>query len=154
MRSSESAPAHPLPPTIRALVRGAAIAFILFFIAVIVIADRGEGGRWWAFLMSIPGGDKLGHVGLVGILCLLCNLALPWRSHSRLPAAISLTTAVLLTLLTLEEIAQAFLPHRTCDFGDWIADLAGLALGQWVALRAGRWLGGRSTGTSVPRSHG
>lgn len=125
---------------------------MVFFLAVIVIADRGEGDRWWAFLLRIPGGDKLGHFGLVGVLCLLCNLAIPWRQHLRLPAAMTFTTAVLLTLLTLEELAQAFLPHRTCDLGDWLADLLGLALGQWMALRARRWFAPRTAGDSLPLS--
>ena len=154
MRSSESASVPPFPPALRIIVRGAAIAFVVFFLAVIVIADRGDGDRWWAFLLRIPGGDKLGHVGLVGVLCLLCNLAIPWRQHVRLPAAMTWTTAVLLTLLTLEEIAQAFLPHRTCDFGDWLADLIGLALGQWLALTARRWFASRPAEDSIPHSRG
>lgn len=154
MQSSGRAPASPFPPAIRSLVRGGTIAFVVFFLAVIVIADRGEGDRWWAFLLRIPGGDKLGHFGLVGVLCLMCNLAIPWRQHARLPAAMTVTTAVLLTLLTLEEIAQAFLPHRTCDFGDWLADLLGLALGQWMALQARRWFAPRTAGDSLPLSHG
>ncbi|MBL9171930.1 MAG: VanZ family protein [Verrucomicrobiales bacterium] len=154
MRSPGSVPAHPFPPAVRILVRGATVAFVLFFIAVIVVADRGEGDRWWAFLMRIPGGDKLGHVGLVGMLSLLCNLAFPGRRRFRLPAGMSVTTAVLLTLLTLEEIAQAFLPHRTCDPGDWLADLVGLAAGQWMALQARQWFGGRSVGNSTPQSPG
>ena len=40
---------------------------------------------------------------------------------------------ILLALLSLEELAQAFIPTRTCDFFDWLADLAGLALGQAAA---------------------
>ena len=32
--------------------RAAAIAFIVFLSWVIVIADRGEGGRWWSFIGS------------------------------------------------------------------------------------------------------
>ncbi|MFO1459515.1 MAG: VanZ family protein [Verrucomicrobiota bacterium] len=154
MRSSGFAPIIPLPPAIQALVRASAFVFVLFFIAVIVIADRGEGDRWWAFLMRIPGGDKLGHVGLVGMLCLLCNLAIPGYRRGRLPAGMTLITATLLTLLTLEEIAQAFLPHRTCDLGDWLADLLGLALGQWLALHVRRWVASRTAGASIPLSRG
>ena len=116
----------------------AAIAYVAFFITIVIIADRGEGDRWWAFIHQIPYGDKIGHLVLIGMLSLLCNLALAPRKVSHLPPFITLTTFVLLVLLTLEEIAQAFLPTRTCDLGDWLADLAGLALGQWLALIARR----------------
>lgn len=110
-----------------------AFAFIGFFLIIIRIANRGEGDQWWSFIHHIPYGDKVGHLGLVGTLCFLCNLALPdWKWH-RLPRWITPTTLILLLLLTGEEIAQAYQPHRTCDLYDWLADLAGLATGQWLA---------------------
>ncbi|MBN9691625.1 MAG: VanZ family protein [Verrucomicrobia bacterium] len=115
------------------------LGFIVVFLGIILIANRGEGDRWWAFLKSIPAGDKLGHVGLVGLLSLLTNLTFP-GTHPRLPRWLTRTTFILLVLLTLEELAQAFLPHRTCDFGDWVADLIGLGLGQTLALRFRRAL--------------
>lgn len=115
------------------------LGFIVVFLGIILIANRGEGDQWWAFLKSIPAGDKLGHVGLVGLLSLLTNLTFP-GTHPRLPRCLTRTTFILLVLLTLEELAQAFLPHRTCDFGDWVADLIGLGLGQTLALRCRRAL--------------
>ncbi len=114
----------------RHLSLAAALAFIAFIITIIVIADRGEGARWWSFIDRIPHGDKLGHLGLIGTLSLLCNLAFSAGKPARF---ITRTTLVLLVLLTLEELAQAFIPTRTCDFFDWLADLAGLALGQITA---------------------
>lgn len=117
----------------RSIIRVVALVFVAVFIGIIVIADRGEGDRWWAFLLEIPHGDKLGHLGLVGTLCLLCNLALPWRPLPRPLGFVSTVTLVLFVLLTLEEIAQAFVPSRTCDWFDWLCDLAGLAAGQGLA---------------------
>jgi hypothetical protein len=117
----------------RTLSRIAASAFIVCLITIIVIADRGEGARWWAFLDGIPYGDKFGHLVLIGTLSLLCNLAIPTQSCAWLPRFITLTTLVLLVLLSLEELAQAFIPTRNCDFFDWLADLAGLVLGQSAA---------------------
>lgn len=113
----------------------AALAFIAFFITIIVIADRGEGDRWWAFIHEIPFGDKLGHLVLIGTLGLLCNLALPSRRVSFLRVFVTWTTLVLFTLLSLEELAQALLPNRTCDFFDWLADIAGLTIGQFLAAK-------------------
>lgn len=116
----------------------AALAFITFFLLIIRIANRGEGEQWWSFIHHIPYGDKVGHLGLVGMLSFLCNLAsLRWR-WKFLPRWITPITLILLLLLTAEEISQAYQPHRTCDIFDWIADLAGLATGQWLAILIGR----------------
>lgn len=123
------------PDTFRRIAfRIAAIAFGLFLIAVMVIADRGEGDSWWPFLHRIPFGDKTGHVLLFGTLNFLCNLAFPKFRIRFLPRLITATTFVLLILISLEELAQAFIPTRTCDLKDWLADLAGLALGQLAAI--------------------
>lgn len=112
-----------------------ACAFITFFIAVVIIANRGEGNQWWGVINGIPNGDKVGHLVLTGTLSLLCNLAIPLRPCGRLSHLVTLPTLVLLVLLSLEELAQTFIHTRTCDFFDWLADLAGLALGQLAATR-------------------
>ncbi|MEI6177909.1 MAG: VanZ family protein [Verrucomicrobiota bacterium] len=124
----------------RALTRIAALTFIVFMIVIIIIADRGEGSRWWAFIDHIPYGDKVGHLGLIGTLSLLCNLAISPKKYAFLPRFITLTTLILLVFLSLEELAQAFIPTRTCDVFDWLADLAGLALGQFAAAALSRQL--------------
>ncbi len=118
---------------LRDLIRLAALAFGLFIIAAIVIANRGEGQSWWPFLGQIPYGDKLGHIGLFGTLNFLCNLAFPTFRFRFLPRFVTGATFTLFVLVSLEEISQAFLPSRTCDFSDWLADLAGLVLGQVAA---------------------
>ena len=122
---------------VRTLSRVAASAFVLFFVTISVIADRGEGVRWWGFIGHIPQGDKLGHMVLVGTMAFLCNLAILPRSRPWLPRFITLTTLVLLVLLSLDEVVQAFISTRTCDIFDWLADLMGLALGQTVATVSG-----------------
>ncbi len=117
------------------LSRVGALAFIAFFITIVIIADRGEGDRWWAFVHEVPFGDKLGHLVLIGTLGLLCNLAIRPRRVLFLPRFVTRTTVVLFVLLSFEELAQALLPNRTCDFFDWVADIAGLTIGQFFAAR-------------------
>ncbi len=112
----------------------AAVAFIGFFIWIIIIADRGNGTPWWSFIDQIPYGDKVAHLGLVGALSLLCNLAFT-RTNSTQRRFITRTTWVLFILLSLEELSQGFIPHRHLDLFDWLADLAGLGIGQMVAMR-------------------
>ena len=118
----------------RPLATAAATGFIGFFIWIIVIADKGEGVPWWSFIHQIPFGDKVGHFGLVGTLSFLCNLAFG-RWEGNRPRFITRTTWVLLVLISLEELSQGFMPHRHLDFFDWLADLAGLAVGQMLAMR-------------------
>jgi hypothetical protein len=112
----------------------AAVAFVGFFVWIIVIADKADGVPWWSFIDQIPYGDKVGHFGLVGTLSLLCNFAFTrWKSGR--PRFITRTTWVLFFLLSLEELSQGFIPHRHLDVFDWLADIAGLAVGQFLAKR-------------------
>ena len=114
-------------------IRVAASGFILFLILVIIVADFSETNQWWPFIERIPYGDKLGHIGLFGTLCFLCNLAFPSRRFGRRPLLITKTTLVLFALISLEELSQIFIVSRHCDILDWLADLIGLAAGQTAA---------------------
>jgi len=129
-----------VPTTQIAFARIAALGFGLFIIAAVIIANRGEGGSWWPFLKYIPFGDKVGHVGLFGTLSFLCNLAFPRFRLRFLPRIVTATTFVLLVLISLEELSQAFIPSRTCDIKDWLADLTGLFSGQLAAAITLRFL--------------
>lgn len=121
---------------LRSLATLAAAGFVIFFIWIVVIADRGNGTPWWSFIIDrIPCGDKLGHLGLIGMMSFLCNLAFPSRKSGFLPRFITLTTLILLVLLSMEELSQGFIKTRHLDFYDWLADLSGLALGQFIAMR-------------------
>lgn len=122
----------------RLFIRLAALAFGLFIIAAVIIANRGEGSQWWSFIHKIPYGDKLGHIGLCGTLSFLCNLAFPSRPFGHRPFLVTRTTLVLLTIISLEELSQLFIPTRSFDLFDWLADLIGLAAGQTAALLCNR----------------
>lgn len=114
------------------------IAFSIFIALVIRAANTGQGGRYWGFLHHIPWGDKLGHFILMGTLCLLLNLALRCRTVrlGRLP--MQLGTLIISVFVIVEEISQVFLPHRTFDLGDLLADGIGIALATWVSTAIAR----------------
>ncbi len=118
----------------RILFGALAFSFLVFFIVIVIIADRGDGNRWWGFLVRHRYGDKLGHLILVGTLSFLGNLAFSIRPLRWLPRRITTVTFILFLLLTIEELSQAFIPSRSCDVLDWLADVCGLALGQFIAL--------------------
>ncbi|BET65692.1 hypothetical protein ASA1KI_06100 [Opitutales bacterium ASA1] len=115
--------------------------FAAVFVAIIVIANRGEGARWWGFLETIPYGDKLGHFGLLGTFSLLLNLALRGRRLARVVPWVMLGSVLLAVAITAEECSQAFLASRTFDLADLAANFVGIAAGEvvvrWILRRRG-----------------
>jgi VanZ family protein len=78
-----------------------------------------QGGFW--LIEALPYGDKLAHTCAFGVLGLLLSQAI-----QRWWIALSLTSLYGLS----DEIHQYFVPGRSVDITDWIADTlgAGLAL--------------------------
>lgn len=141
---------NSFPQISRQLAVGAAVSFIVFFIWIVVIANQGNGTPWWSFIDQIPYGDKVGHLGLIGTMSFLCNLAFYRQKPAFLPPFITTTSAVILVLLTAEELSQAFIKTRHLDLFDWLADLAGLGIGQFCAMKFRRFLKSRAQVTSGP----
>ncbi len=125
----------------RLLAVTAALGFVGFFVWIVTIANRAGGTPWWSFITYIPYGDKVGHLALVGLLAFLCNLAFPSRKWW----LVTKTTLVLLLIITLEELSQVFIVTRHLDLFDWLADLAGLVLGQFSAGKFRQFLKSRAT---------
>jgi VanZ family protein len=109
------------------------LVFVLFtsgFVSLIVVADRGGAGHLWDFVGRIPCGDKLGHLVLVGTLSLLLNLMLEGRRGPGRRPRILPGSVLLLVVMTLEEGSQAFIPHRSFDPLDWLANVIGIFCGE------------------------
>jgi len=81
--------------------------------------------------------DKVLHGVEYGGLGLLLGLAL---RGSGLRAGRAAALALLLASLygASDEIHQGFVPNRSCDLRDWVADTGGAALGALVAARLRR----------------
>ena len=73
--------------------------------------------------------DKLAHIGVYGVLSLLLYMAFInsprslWKSH---PVILSILFSVLYGLS--DEIHQMFVPMRTAELADLLADCAGVGL--------------------------
>ena len=135
----------------RWIARGAFVTYAALFVAIVAIADRGHGDRYWHFIRSIPFGDKLGHLGLVGTLSLLLNLALGRRKAPGRLGFAMLGSVIVLAVMSLEELSQIIVSTRTFDVFDWLANLAGTVVGEMMA----RWLGrGEGRGESGPSRTG
>ena len=93
-------------------------------------------------------GDKINHAGAYGIMMVLAFRATRWlmpRSSTAAQLVVALTYCMLYG--GSDEIHQAYVPNRTSDIFDWIADTAGalLAIGCSLLLlhtRIGRFLFG------------
>ena len=81
--------------------------------------------------ISIPLSDKIGHVGLFGIL----GATLAYgrvRAAAPPPHVVLILSGVLYGLA--DEWHQSFVPGRTATAGDLLADVVGVALGYGVVV--------------------
>src|SRR5687768_16376058 len=88
--------------------KAALILFISFLIGLVLLADSGRGQRLFGLVHEVPGGDKLGHFVLFGILSFLVNLL--WRGArvSFLGVSFFKSSVLLMTIVALEEFSQLF----------------------------------------------
>ena len=103
-----------------------AAGFALVLFLLIVLADTRNLGPLLA-VYDFPYGDKISHVVLYGGLTLIAALAAV-RSSTREPLrAVLLVSAVMVLLVSLEELSQFAFPARRPDLLDLVASYAGIA---------------------------
>jgi len=122
-----------------------AAAFAVFLALIIGLADTASLGVLHG-VYDWPYGDKLGHFTLYGTLALLIGLALLQRRPDRRPSGQLLTGYLIMILLvTLEELSQAWIPTRSPDPFDLTASYLGVFAGALAAIGLRRASdGGRS----------
>ncbi len=99
-------------------------------------------------LSSIPGrdiptiefsySDKIVHCGIYGVLGALCFRALRLTTRLRVVPAILVVPLIVLAYGISDEVHQMFVPQRSSEVLDVVADVVGGALG---AILASRWPG-------------
>lgn len=115
-----------------------AIAYFVFLGVVVYFADSRAHLHWFTYLRSIPGGDKYGHFLLMGSLAFLVNLSLSCRVVRIAGRGFLLGSLLVLILITIEELSQRFVPYRTFDLLDLLADYLGVFVFSWLALAVQR----------------
>jgi len=80
--------------------------------------------------------DKIEHLTAYFILSILLSLSLFFQNKYRLFKkyfAIA-TLSIISIYAALDELHQLFIPGRTCDFYDWLADFTGAAIGVFIVF--------------------
>ncbi len=73
---------------------------------------------------SFPGADKIAHFGFYGVMGFLFVL---WRREIGTGAAVAVVLAAIFAALlgAVDEFHQQWIPGRSMEFFDWVADFAG-----------------------------
>ena len=105
-----------------------AFSFFVFILYIIYLADTNKSSIFFDFVKSIPYGDKLGHIGLFGLLTFLVSWALKFKAVTFKKVKIYYGAILVFSFAFLEELSQAFYPNRTLDIYDLFADIIGIVL--------------------------
>ncbi|HSL98512.1 MAG TPA: VanZ family protein [Candidatus Limnocylindria bacterium] len=83
--------------------------------------------------VNIPYLDKAAHLGVYGVMGLLCNL---WRRESGVSAGRAVLESLLFAAMTgaVDEAHQHWIPGRSMEFLDWMADTLGGGTGAVFSL--------------------
>lgn len=104
------------------------LGFFIFIGFIIYLADTADHNFAFRLIGHIPYGDKLMHGLLYGVMALLLNYGLKFKSIKFLGFNMQLGAIIVLVFATIEEISQYWLPSRTFDLGDLLADFVGVVL--------------------------
>jgi VanZ family protein len=85
---------------------------------------------------DLPGIDKVGHLGMYAVLAVLMVRALVKANHPLRTFLIVLGLASLFG--AADEWHQQFIPGRTTDPRDWLADTFGAGFGTMISVAASR----------------
>ena len=104
------------------------MAFFIFIATIIYQADSANYNFAFRLVGQIPYGDKIAHTILYGIMALLLNYGLNHKVVNIGKFNLQLGAIIVLTFAGVEEMSQYFIPSRTCDIYDFIADTIGVTI--------------------------
>ena len=118
-----------------------ALAFVCFTVWLIHEANIGRDNILFKTVRATPYGDKIGHILLAGSLTLVTNLLIRYRSFSLGRMQIPWGSFIIFVIVAIEEGSQYYLPTRSLDLWDAIANLVGIMVAtaaQWGAIQRRR----------------
>jgi VanZ family protein len=119
------------------------LSFFIFISFIIFLANTADHNFAFKLIGHIPYGDKIMHGLLYGVMALLLNYGLNFKSKKIFGFNMQIGAIIVLTFAGLEEISQYWIPSRTFDVGDFVADSVGVIGFSKILTRSHR----RRTGT-------
>ncbi|MEA1879381.1 MAG: VanZ family protein [Campylobacterota bacterium] len=124
------------------------LIFFIFISYIIFLANTADHNFAFKLIGHVPYGDKIAHAILYGMMALLLNYGLGFRkvrltAHllKSFPKTIdALANApytgsiIVLAFATIEELSQYYIPSRTFDMGDLLADFVGVVLFSFIKI--------------------
>ena len=107
------------------------LPFALFFPflgCIIYLANIRGLPLWFYRIEAAYEIDKVGHFFLMGTLAWCANHALGWKKFPLGPLSFFAGSVGVLILVSLEELSQYWIPTRTCEWKDLLADVLGIFL--------------------------
>ncbi len=104
------------------------LAFFLFILRIIFLADSADYNFAFKMVGHIPYGDKIAHVLLYGMMAFLLNFGLNFKCIRFFGFPLQLGAIIVLIFAVFEEFTQYYIPSRTFDLGDLLADVVGIIL--------------------------
>lgn len=101
------------------------VGFFIFICYIIFLADTADYNFAFKMVGHIPYGDKIAHALLYGTMAFLLNVGLGFRKVGNI---FYLSSIIVLTFAILEECTQYYIPSRTFDLWDVVADFVGVFL--------------------------
>ena len=86
--------------------------------------------------VDFPLVDKVGHLGMFGVLGILLAFGL---HRAGVRASIAWPLLFGIAVGALDELHQRSVPGRSSDWRDLVADVAGCVIGLWLTHRALEW---------------
>ena len=101
---------------------------------------------------TFPGADKIAHFGFYGVAGFLFVL---WRREAGTGAAAAVVWAALFAALlgAVDEVHQQWIPGRSMEFIDWVADFTGGTMGGFCSAVAASMIPFLLTPKVPPGSH-
>jgi VanZ family protein len=109
---------------------------VVIWAGLLFVLSSIPGSRIPSFRISYA--DKIAHALLYGIFGLLCSRALRRTAGLGPGASVAGAAAIALSYGIIDEVHQMFVPKRSSELLDLVADVAGGSLGAICG-----WLGGR-----------
>lgn len=111
------------------------LSFFMLISYIIFLADTADHNFAFHLVGHIPYGDKLAHAVLYGIMALLLNYGLNFKSIRFFGLSLQIGAVLVLVFATLEEFTQYYIPSRTFDMGDLLADFIGVIIFSFITTQ-------------------